>query len=75
MSRLVSVKFRGEDWDVEITHDGGYESDTNAHDLEWQFTGMTAEEYDALKITDEEETEILTQLYQISYEGYGDDYE
>lgn len=64
MSRLVSVKFRGQDTDIEIDRDYGYEPDSNAHDIEWHFVGLSREECDALNITDEEEQEIYEQLCQ-----------
>lgn len=42
-----------------IDHDGGYESDTNAHEIEWHFTGMSAEDHDALNITPEKEAHAI----------------
>lgn len=63
---LTSVQFRGESVDVEVTHDGGYEWDTNAHDIDWHFYGLTAEQYDALKVTDAEEADIYRQLCESS---------
>lgn len=65
---LRTVQFRGESLDVEITHDGGYEPDTNAHVIEWQFYGLSPEKHDALQITDEEEQSIYEQLLQASRE-------
>lgn len=59
---FASVDFRGEKRDVTVDHDGGYEWDTNAHEIEWHFTGLTAEQHDELKITDEEEDSIYVQL-------------
>lgn len=61
-----SVDFRGEKWDVTIDHDGGYEPDTNAHEIEWHFTGLTPEQHDALNITEEEEDGIYCQLCETS---------
>lgn len=60
--RFTTVRFRGEDMDVEVDHDGGYEPDTNAHEIEWHFAGLSAEQHDALGITAEEEQEIYDQL-------------
>lgn len=37
--RLVTVKLRGEDYDVMIDRDHGYEPDTNAHEVDWHFAG------------------------------------
>lgn len=62
MGRLVSVAFRGDDRDVEIDHNGGYEPDTDAHVIEWHFYGLTPEEHDALQITDDEEQAIYEEL-------------
>jgi hypothetical protein len=62
MGRLVAVLFRGEERDVEIDFDGGYEADTNAHEIQWHFHGMTPEEHDALRITDEEEQSVYEQI-------------
>ena len=59
-----TITFRGDDWDVEIDHDGGYEPDTNVHVIEWHFFGLTAEEHDALQLTDEEEQNICSQLVE-----------
>jgi hypothetical protein len=59
---LKTVQFRGEEVDIEVTHDGGYEDDTNAHVIEWHFYGLTSKENDDLKITDEEEQNIYEQL-------------
>lgn len=62
MGRLVSVKFRGEDRDVEIDHDGGYEADTNAHVIEWHFRGLSLDDHGALGITHDEEQAVYDQL-------------
>lgn len=58
MSALVSIKFRGEDVDVE----------TNNAVTEWHFYGLTAEQYNALNVTAEEEDSIQTQLLEIMYD-------
>jgi len=73
MGRLVSVTFRGEEQDVEIDHDGGYEPDTGSHEIEWHFYGLTPEQHDALKITAEEEQAIHEQLAQIGDDVFPDD--
>jgi len=65
---IVSINFRDEKQDVVIDHDGGYEYDTNAHEIDWHFD-MSNEEYDSLNITPEEEDDIYTQLCIKSYEG------
>lgn len=68
MGKLVSVTFRGEEVDVGIDHDGGYESDTNCHVIEWHFYGKTPEEHDALNITDAEEQAIYEALVERSWQ-------
>jgi broad-specificity NMP kinase len=69
MGRLCTVKFRGEDVDVEIDHDGGYESDTNCHVIEWHFCGKTPAEHEALAVTEAEEQAIYEQLVERSYDA------
>jgi len=72
---LVTITFRGEERDVEYKS-YGYESDTNAHPIDWCFAGLTPEEHDALTatITEEEEQAIYETLCQHSYESdYYDD--
>lgn len=75
MSRLIGIKFRGEEQDVVVVRDGGYESDTDAHEIEWHFYGMTPEQHDALKMTAEEETSVYDQLAEILSDpaGFDDD--
>jgi len=67
----VQVPFRGDFLDVRVTHDGGWESDTNAHDVEWEVEGMTGDEYNALNVTDAEEQLIYDEIYKASYDGAG----
>lgn len=71
MPRLASVEFRGESVDVDVHHDGGYEPDTNAHDIEWSFHGLDAAAHEALQLTAEEEESILQQLQEWSFENQG----
>ena len=59
---MTSVLFRGESWDVEIDSDGGYEPDTNAHDIQWHFADLDSDAYDALNMTADEEQSIYEQL-------------
>lgn len=56
--RRTSVTFRGEEVDV-MYRDHGYEPDTNAHDIDWEFV----EEPDP-PATDEEEQAIYLELAQ-----------
>lgn len=60
------VKFR--DDEVEISYrDYGYEPDTNAHTIEWEFIGAVPE-----NLTDEEQDKILEELYEISADRSND---
>lgn len=59
---LKTVMFRGKETEVEIDLDGGYESDTNCHVIEWHFHGLSTEQHDELNITDEENQDIYNQL-------------
>jgi hypothetical protein len=73
--RLISVKFRGEDVDVQASS-SGYEPDTNSEEIEWYIEGLTDEGVKALGITSEEEDEIIVQLskfFNDPHEGYFDD--
>ena len=72
MVRHTTVKFRGESWDVVVDHDGGYEPDTGAHEIDWHFDGLDAEAHARLNLTDMEEQGILDQLYEQSWEGDND---
>lgn len=72
MGPLRSVTFRGEEHDVEVDRDSGYEPDTGAHEIEWHFYGMSASEHDALNVTDDEEQAIYEQLVQASYDDLHD---
>lgn len=64
----TTVTLRGREWDVKY-HDHGYEPDTNAHEIDWEFT-----EADAPKdISAEEEMVVLDQLYEIGPEPRLDD--
>lgn len=71
--RFCTVDFRGEQMDVTIDHDSGYEPDTNAHDIDWHFTGMDAAAHDALQITPEEDQAIYDELCQLGPEYFDDD--
>ncbi len=62
---FFSVKFRGGDIDIRIIHNGGYEHDTGAHEVEWTFDGMTPVEIEALNLTDEEDQAITDQIYEV----------
>lgn len=72
--RIVGVKFRGEDIDIQIDHDGGYEHDTGAHEVEWHFYGMSGEQQDDLAMTSEEEQAIYNQIYEVLADGDCEDF-
>ncbi len=65
---MAAVEIRGEDFDVEIDHDGGYEPDTNAHQIDWHFVDMTSDEREAMALTDDEEQNIEEQIGEIAHE-------
>lgn len=62
MARTTSVVLRGEEISITIDRDSGYEWDTGAHDIEWHFTDLSAEEHEALQLTQEEEDAIYVHL-------------
>lgn len=73
MTKYCSINFRGVEIDITITKDSGYEYDTGAHDIEWYFTNYSAEQYNSLNVTAEEEDNIQQQIYRCIQEGEGDD--
>lgn len=62
MGRRLTVTLREVEVEVEVISDGGYEYDTNARDLQWEFVNLSAEQHDALKLTSVEEDSIYNQL-------------
>lgn len=72
MGQIMTVKLRGQDLEIEITHDGGYEPDTNAHEVEYEPRSITVEEYNAMGVTAEEEMSIYDQIYpQLDKDTFG----
>lgn len=72
MSQHTTVQFRGEP--VEIVYfDHGYEYDTNAHDIDWEFVEPPVD----LNVTAAEEMAVLDQLYELVNQPhhYQDDFE
>lgn len=61
--RIFGVKFRGEDIDIQIDHDGCYEHDTGAHEVEWHFYGMSCEQQ-----------AIYDQIYEVLADGDCEDF-
>lgn len=60
--RTATVLHRGEK--VEVSYrDHGYEADTNAHDIDWEFTDPTLN----ADLTDEEQDAIYLQLVEASF--------
>lgn len=57
---ITSVTVRGQKWDVEYI-DHGYEPDTNAHDIDWDFVDKDAPK----DLTIEEDEEVYMQLVVI----------
>ena len=68
----TTILFRGKEYDVDYV-DHGYESDTNAHTIDWGFTELSPEQHDALNITDAEHQAIHEKLTQIAYDYDYDD--
>lgn len=64
MSRWVAVQFRGEDMDVVVDSDTGYDHETNSREIEWHFFNVTPEQHEALAVTDDEEIEIYNAICQ-----------
>lgn len=64
MSRSTTVQFRGCEVDVEFT-DHGYEPDTGAHEIDWDFSD---DELNKIDLTEAEELEIYQQLVELTYE-------
>lgn len=65
----VWLEFRGDEVEIDYK-DHGYEPDTNAHEIDWEFVSPLPE-----NLTDEEQDKILEKLYEISYDrqsDYGD---
>lgn len=56
---MPTIKLREREWEVKITFNGGYESDTNAHVIEWQFV----DDKPPTELTDHEEQSVFDQLY------------
>lgn len=67
---IISIRFRDEEHDVRITHNGGYEPDTNAHDISWEWVDN---EMNKIELTANEEQLIYDQLIQITEENYCDE--
>lgn len=65
---LTSIKLRGKEFDVEY-RDHGWEPDTNAHEIDWEFVDAGAPK----DLTDEEQEAIYLQLAEIGYERLDDD--
>ena len=71
--RRTTIKLRVQEMDVEIEHDSGYEPDTNSHEIEWRFSGLTQDEHNALQLTASEEDAIFIQLSELEYDYFPDD--
>lgn len=71
--RTYEIEFRGETRVVVVDRDYGYEPDTNAHEIEWHFEGVTPIEHDALAVTAEEEAAIHAKLCEYGWDGDDED--
>lgn len=65
---ITSVTIRGQEWDVKY-HDHGWEPDTNAHEIDWDFVDEDAPN----DLTDEEHEAIYLQLAQLDPPYFEDD--
>jgi hypothetical protein len=61
----MTVNFLGEPHEIVITHDGGYEPDTNAHAVDWEWCDPAMNSID---LTAEQEQGIYDQIYKVLYE-------
>jgi hypothetical protein len=57
---LISYVFRGQEIDLDVT--------SKVEPYEWDFAGMTAEEYNALNVTAHEEEAIATCIGEALYD-------
>lgn len=64
--RMTSVMIRGEEHDVKY-RDYGYEFDTNAHEIDWEFVDPESAPKD---LTPEEEESVFIQLAKIEDHDY-----
>ena len=60
MSRSFFVDVRGVECEVVIERDYGYESDTNAWDVDWHVNTLDGA---AVELTDAEEEKIMEHIY------------
>lgn len=67
---IFTVKFRDNEIDVKIVRNGGYEFDTGAHEIEWEFVGLTLDEIESLKINDDEYQSIDDQVHEVLNDPY-----
>ena len=65
---ITSVTVRNQEWDVKY-NDHGWEPDTNAHEIDWEFVDKDAPS----DLTAEEDEAIYLQLARIGYERLDDD--
>ncbi len=66
---ITSIRFRDEEHDIKIIRDGGYEPDTNAHDIDWEWAD---DEMNKLELTENEEQLIYEQLIEKLENAYED---
>ena len=68
MSR-ATIMWRNEERDVTY-RDHGYEWDTGAHEIEWEFDDRSMNDPDLFEITEDEQDWILEQLHEIAADEY-----
>jgi hypothetical protein len=64
-TRLMSIRFRGEDQDIDFWHEGGV--------ICWHFYGMPLAEQEALAVTDDEDTAIIQQIDNMLFDEASND--
>lgn len=67
IAHATEAMFRGEEHEIEWTHEGD-------GIFEWWFADLSPEAHDALEITDAEDEAIRTHIYGIWSEPYEPDY-
>lgn len=61
MSYTVNIRIREREYEIEVTRDYGYEEDTGAHDIDWNWIDEPPP-----NLTDHEDQLISDQIYEAS---------
>jgi len=60
------IKFEGDEVEIVIDRDHGYEPDTNAHEIDWHFV---KEHLNRIWLTEEQHQSIYTQIIERGEDG------